>query len=115
MIKLTKEKDGLSLIVTLDILLCTLDDYSFSHKTKMLVNNLKKDIEPYVDKAIDACYEHDQELIQELGIKKTRLFNQLGTLREYEMAEVSDVVDAYLKHTEENGKDGKPAISITKV
>ena len=89
--------DLMSLHVTMDALLCILDEYTFTQKTKQIVKILKANIEPQVDGFIDECYKFDSTLIQELGRKKDRLFKQLAVMREYELSEISDLVDEYVK------------------
>ena len=104
-IKLTKYKSGLDLVLLMDLLLATLDEYEFRQKTKQLVKALKKDIEPYVNKVIDASYAFNEELAQEMSAKKERMINQMSKLSETDLLQLSENIDGFYKQTLKRDED----------
>ena len=104
-IKLTKYKSGLDLVLLMDLLLATLDEYEFRQKTKQLVKALKRDIEPYVNKVIDASYAFNEELAQEMSAKKERMINQMSKLSETDLLQLSENIDGFYKQTLKRDED----------
>lgn len=93
-------KNGLDLILLLDLTLATMDSYNFKGVVKNKANLFKRAIEKQVDKAIDSETQRDEEFVQNAITLKERMIKDIATMNEADQILLSEFVHKFKNNIE---------------
>jgi len=99
-------KKGLELVLLLDLIIATMDDYNLKGPVKNKANLFRNSIESNVNKIVDKCMLHDEEFFQNASKRKERMIKQLASLSEDDNILLSDFVDKFISNIEIVRKKG---------
>ena len=91
-------KNGLDLLLLLDLTLATMEEYKLKGSVKNKANLFKKSIEKTVNKSIDAEFIKDEEFMQNALLSKDRMIKQIANLNEADQILLSEYIDKFLKN-----------------
>lgn len=99
-------KNGLELLLLLDLVLATMDEYNLKGSTKNKANLFRKAIEKSVNKGIDKVIINDEEFAQNAINLKQRMIKQMASFNEADNILLSEFVNKFYKNIDIARKKG---------
>lgn len=99
-------KNGLELVLLMDLILATMDEYNLKGNVKNKANLFRKSIEKQVNKAIDHETQRDEEFINNAIVKKERMIKQMASFNEADNILFSEFTNKFYNNIEIARKKG---------
>ena len=93
-------KNGLDLVLLLDLTLATMEHYHLKGTVKNKANLFKRAVEKQVNKAIDAETKRDEEFVQNALTLKERMIKDIAGMNEADQILLSEFVYKFKNNIE---------------
>ena len=103
---MNKDKNGLDLILHLDLCIASMESYKLKGLNKKYANMFKKSIEKDVNTNIDKYYKSDEEFVTNALSFKQRMIDQIAEMNEADQILLSEFVNKFNNNIEIARKKG---------
>lgn len=104
--KVHNDKNGLDLILHLDLCIASLEHYEPKGRAKKYANMFKNEIEKNVNSHIDQMHEADEEFTINAAKMKQRMIEQIAEMNEADQILFSEFTNKFSKNIEIARKKG---------
>jgi hypothetical protein len=102
----TELKNGLELLLLLDLTLATMDDYNLKGPVKNKANLFRNALEKQVNNSVDDLMGNDEEFFQNASKRKERMIKQLANLNEADNLLISEFINKFIENIDIARKKG---------
>jgi len=106
-------KNGIELLLTMQLALELMDEYNLKGNVKNKANLFKRSIEKEVSNAYDNIYGKDEQMMLNAMNMKNRMISQIASLSEDECIVFSQYVNNFFENKEESLRNTE--VSMTKI